>query len=140
MKKPIDITLTTIHVGDVRRVVTLALNQRDDAQDFLKELERTDSKKFTEINTRINAVSKYDTYENKLTFRNVGDGIFEFKRPGVRLYAFYDVLEGEEKLILCTNGGKKNKKQSSDISWAKTIKAQYLDAKNQPNTTIQLIE
>lgn len=130
--------MTTVHLGLARRVVTLAINQRDDAQVFLSKLKKTDTKKYDEINTRIYAVSQYHAYENKLTFRNVGDGVFEFKRPGVRLYAFYDEIDDEEHLILCTNGGKKNKQQSADIALAKKIKAEYLNAKKQPDTILKL--
>ncbi len=130
MKKPVEITLRTIHVGDVRRVVTLGIDQRDDAQDFLSDLKKTDLKKFEALNTRIETVSQYDTYENRITFRNVGDGVFEFKRPGIRLYAFYDQIDGEEHLILCTNGGKKNKKQSADIALAKKSKRPTSPPKN----------
>lgn len=84
-----------MHLGLARRVVTLAINQRDDAQAFLSKLKKTDTKK-------------------------------------------YDEIDDEEHLILCTNGGKKNKQQSADIALAKKIKAEYLNAKKQPDTILKL--
>ena len=138
MKQAIDITLQTLHVGESRRVVTLGIDHEDPAFDFLSKLKTDDSNKYDSIESRIKAISKYEHYENKITFRHVGDGIYEFKRPGVRLYAFYDEIEGLDHLILCTNGGKKNKRQNSDILKAKGIKKQYLLAKQLPDTILHL--
>lgn len=142
MKGGVDITLREIHRGDCRVVVTLGLNGDDPAHVFLLTLLRDDSKRFESIKTRIAAVSNYDHYENQITFRHVGDRIFEFKRPGIRLYAFYDEIEGLGHLILCTNGGKKNTKrgQQADIAFAKKCKATYLDAKLAPNTRLNYQE
>lgn len=105
-------------------------------------MHKDDSKKWDSIVTRITAVSNYEKYTNKITFNSVGDGMFEFKRPGLRLYAFYDEFGDEHQLILCTNGGTKNNKreQQSDIKRAKKIKASYLAVKEDPNTEITLQE
>ena len=142
MKSKIDIVLRTIHVGECRRVVTLGMDGKDEAREFLETLLHDDSKKWNAINTRITSVSNYHTYSNKITFNPVGDGIYEFKRPGIRLYAFYEELGDEHQLILCTNGGKKNtkKEQQKDIKRAKSIKADYLAAKSMPSTTFTLKE
>ena len=140
MKPRIDITLKTLHVGECRRVVTLAINGDDPAAEFLQKRLKDDVNRFKALKTRIKTISDYETYENQITFRHVGDGIFEFKRKGDRLYAFYDEIEGEEQLILCTNGGIKNtsKAQSIDIVIAKGRKAEYLAAKLEPSTTLYL--
>lgn len=140
MKPPVDITLRTLHVGECRRVVTLDINGRDLAAAYLKKLKKDDSKKWDSLNTRIAAVSNYLEYSNPHTFNPVGSGIYEFKRPGLRLYAFYDQIGDEHHLILCTNGGTKNtwKEQQSDIARAKSIKAEYEAAKLKKNTQFTL--
>lgn len=140
MKQDIDITLRTIHVGDCRRVVTLNIDGKDEAREFLENLRHDDAKKWHGINTRITTVSNYPTYSNKITFNHVGDGVFEFKRPGLRLYAFYDTIGDEHHLILCTNGGTKNtqKQQQADIRRAKKIKVRYEAAIKDPDTRITL--
>ncbi|MFP4358921.1 MAG: hypothetical protein ACLFSZ_10880, partial [Puniceicoccaceae bacterium] len=81
-------------------------------------------------------------YENDQIFNYLGDGIHEFKRPGLRLYAFYDKLGEEHRLILCTNGGKKNnkKQQQTDINRAKAIRRDYLAAKSNPNARFTINE
>lgn len=140
MKKPIDITLSTIHVGSARRVVTLAIDGKDLAYQFLSKLRKDDCNQWKFIKKRIIAVSEHDTFENRITFSYVGDGVFEFKRPGLRLYAFYDEVAGMDHLILCTNGGTKNnkKEQNKDIEKAISIKSRYFEAKQIATTTISL--
>lgn len=142
MKQKIDIVLTTLHIGTHRRVVTLGINGKDEAYSFLQKLYKDDSKQWDAINTRISAVAKHQHYSNPLTFNPVGGGIYEFKRPGIRLYAFYDEIEEEHHLIICTNGGKKNnkKEQQSDIKRAINIKAKYDEAKLVPQTNFTLKE
>ena len=131
MKKSVEIILTTIHVGDVRRVVTLGINQKDLADKFLTKLQKDDGRKWTQLNIRIERVSNHDRYEQDDIFNHVGDGLYEFKRPGLRLYAFYDSLGEDHQLILCTSGGTKNKKkeQNADIATAKRLKNKYFEAK-----------
>lgn len=92
--------------------------------------------------TRIAFVSNFPTYEHKENFKHVGDGIYEFKRPGLRLYAFYDEIGDERQLILCTNGGSKNtkKEQQADIARAKSLQQQYLTAKTTQSATFTLEE
>ncbi len=131
MKLNIDIVLQTIHLGNCYRVVTLGINGKDLSQKFLKKLKKDDSRKWKLLVDRIENVSNFDTYENNQIFNYLEDGIYEFKRQGLRLYAFYDKLGDEHQLILCTNGGTKNtkKEQQSDIARAQSIKQQYLVAK-----------
>jgi putative component of toxin-antitoxin plasmid stabilization module len=138
VKKPIEITLTNIHLGDKRRVVTLGMDGKDSANDFLKELIHNDRRKFDFLKKRIKTVSNYLEYENKLTFNHVGDNVYEFKRPGLRLYAFYDEIDGLGLLIICTNGGTKSKSQQRDIQNAKVLKKAYLNAKNLSDTIFNL--
>lgn len=142
MKNKFDITLRTLHVGDCRRVVTLDINGKDEASACLKKLHKDDRNKWDSINTRIATVSNYLQYSNSLTFKPVGGGIFEFKRPGLRLYAFYDEIGDEHQLIICTNGGTKNTKkgQQSDISRAEAMRKTYLAAKSNPNTQFRIKE
>lgn len=140
MKSKIDITLSTLHIGTCQRVVTLSLNGRDYAQDFLQKLHKDDYRKWRSIYARITSVANYDSYENQITFRHIEDGLFEFKRGGLRLYAFYHSLHDQSQLILCTNGGNKNtrKQQNSDIQRAQFIKQQFMDAILEPQTNITI--
>lgn len=138
MKKAIEIILTSIHIGGAREVVTLALDGKDPAQKYLSKLAKKDPNAFESLQTRIKAVAEHDRYENSQTFRDVGDGIFEFKRNSprlLRLYAFYDEIAGVGQLILCTNGGDKTS-QNQDILAAKCRKKEYLLARKRPDTIL----
>jgi hypothetical protein len=138
----IEITLSTLHVGSARRVVTLGLDGKDLAEDFLSRLLKSDPKGAESIKTRVQNVAEHDRYENEFTFRSVGDGVYEFKRPGLRLYAFYDEIPGlKPQLIIASNGGTRNtrKGQNADIAKAKQLKARYLEAKQRPHAKIRLI-
>lgn len=119
-------------------MVTLGLHGDDPAYDFLLKLLTDDVNRFESLKTRIQTVSNHDHYENRITFRHVGQGVYEFKRNGIRLYAFYDEIDGIDHLILCTNGGSKNtrKGQQRDINLAKQRKADYLAIKTSPGVTI----
>lgn len=113
MKKPVEITLASIHVGGAREVVTLALDGKSPAAKFLTQLQKKDKNAYKSLKTRIRTVAEYEHYENDESFRHVGDGVYEFKRNNprlLRLYAFYDEIDGIGRLILCTNGGDKTHK------------------------------
>jgi putative component of toxin-antitoxin plasmid stabilization module len=140
VKSPVEIVLETVHVGSARRVVTLGLDGKDLAREFLLELSKRNPRGFEFIRSRIRAVAEHDRFENQITFRSVGDGVFEFKRPGLRLYAFYDNLPGlEPQLIIAANGGQKNKAQQRDIKQAKLLRSRYLAERNKPDVKIRLI-
>jgi hypothetical protein len=141
VKNPLEVILTTIHVGSARRVVTLGLDGKDLAADFLTKLARSNRPGFQMLQARVKAVAEHEKFENQLTFRHVGDGLYEFKRPGLRLYAFYDQLPGlKPQLIIATNGGTKNTKkdQDSDIARAQAQKRRYELAKEVPGVKIRL--
>jgi hypothetical protein len=140
VKKPVEVILRTVHVGAARRVVTLGIQGKDPAREFLMELLQHDRNQFEFVQKRIQTISNYERYENQITFRHVSDGLFEFKRPGIRLYAFYDEIGEQQQLILCTNGGLKGKAQSRDIRLAHSLKAEYFRAKALPDTILRLIE
>lgn len=138
MKNTVEITLSLIHIGSSREVVTLGYNGQDRSDKFLNKLKKKDPIAYEAIETRIKTVAEYETYENDQTFRPVGEGVFEFKRNNpklIRLYAFYDTIDGIGQLILCTNGGDK-RQQSEDIKKAKEIKAQYYEAKERADTIL----
>ena len=138
----VEITLSTLHVGSARRVVTLGLDGKDLAEEFLTNLAKSNPRGCESIKIRIQNVAEYDRYENDLTFNDVGGGIYEFKRPGLRLYAFYDQIPGlKPQLIIATSGGTKNskKEQNGDIARAQVIHRRYLAAKALPNAKIKLI-
>lgn len=60
-------------------------------------------------------------YENEEIYRSIGDGIWEFKAPSVRLYSFND-----DKRIVLTHAGKKPTKVNADRDRAISIREQYL--------------
>jgi putative component of toxin-antitoxin plasmid stabilization module len=138
VKSAIEIHLRTLHLGDARQVVTLGIDGKDLARDFLLELFKHDCNRFKAVKTRIQSISNHLHYENKQTFRHVGEGVFEFKRPGIRLYAFYDEIDDHRALILCTNGGLKGKGQSKDISRAQSLKSAYFGAKSRSDTVLTI--
>lgn len=137
----VEITLTSIHLGSARRVVTLGLDGKDLAYDFLATLRKSNPRGAESLITRIQTIAEHDRFEHEFTFRSVRDGIFEFKRPGLRLYAFYDEIEGlDPQLIIATNGGTKNnkKEQQTDIARAKSLRNRYLAAKKISTTRFRL--
>ncbi len=140
MKSTFDIELNTLYIGERRRVATVGLHGKDEADRFIQKLIQTDPAKWAGIATRIKTISNYDRYENQSTYRSVGDGIFEFKRNGIRLYSFYDEIDGELQMILCTNGGGKGnkKEQQADIQKAKQVRKRYFELKARPDTHFRL--
>lgn len=98
-------------------MVTLGLNQKDRANDYLLKLQKDNIEGFRSIFNRLRAVSEHETFENKLTYRHVGDGIF------------------------AAIGGKKGnkKEQNADIKKANDLKDQYNIAKEQVTTTLEII-
>ncbi len=88
-------------------------------------------------------ITSVDPYRNKRKFNDVGDGIFEIKVPGIRLYCFKDNIDAlGTKFILATNGGTKNNKreQNSDIKRAAHLRVRYFAAKNLPGTQLNYIQ
>ena len=140
MNFPLEITLTTVHLGSARRVVTLGFAGKDLAGDFLTKLKKSNKSGFNGLRVRFAVVSESKHFTNPHAFKDLGDGLYEFKKDGLRLYAF---LEDDPKfsptLIIAANGGTKNtkKEQISDISRARKLKAQYEQAKT--CTEIELI-
>jgi hypothetical protein len=136
VKNQIDITLSILHHGNHHSVATLGIDGKDLAARFLKKLLHDDRNQWKSLKTRIITVSNYECYENNVTFKHLEDGIYEFKRPGLRLYAFYDTIENTDHLIICTNGGTKNTKkaQGEDIRRALERKQRYFEGKELPHT------
>jgi hypothetical protein len=71
VNKKLEIILTTLHVGKARRVVSLGMDGKDLAADYLADLARKDRKGYHSILSRMQAVAEYDRIENQLTFRHV---------------------------------------------------------------------
>lgn len=143
MKKSLDVTLTTIHLGSAKRVVTLGLDGKDPANEYLLKLGKGNTKGLQSILKRLEAIAEHESFENKVTYRHVGDQVFEVKtNTGLRFYTFPDeIAKFGKQLIIATSGGKKGnkKEQDADIARAKKIKKFYLAAKAEPTTTIKLI-
>lgn len=88
-------------------------------------------------------ITSVDPYRNPRKFNDVGDGIFEIKVPGIRLYCFKDQIDAlGTKFILATNGGTKNNKreQNSDIKRAALLRDRYFAAKKLPDTQLNYIQ
>lgn len=143
MKKPLEITLTTVQLGSVKRVVTLGFNGKDLANEYLLKLGKSNHQGLRSILNRLKAIAEHESIENQITYRHVGEQVFEVKTQcGLRFYTFPDELEGiGHQLIIATSGGKKGnkKEQNADIAKAKELREAYLAAKRQPSTTFNLI-
>ena len=140
MKSPLEITLRTIHLSEARRVVTLDFGKGSPADRFLARLKRSNRTGFAALQARIRSIAAHRNYQNPLTFKSLGDGLFEFKtrKSGLRLYAFYDEIPGiEPQLIIATSGGGKGT-QPADIRKARALRQRYLDAKALPDTLIEI--
>ncbi len=123
-------------------MVTLDLGNGSPADEFLETLHRSNREGFDALEARIRAIASHLRYQNPLTFKSLGQGLFEFKtkKSGLRLYAFYDEIAGlEPQLIIATSGGGKGR-QSSDIRQARDLRQRYLDAKLLPDTRIEIRE
>ena len=123
-------------------MVTLDLGNGSPADEFLETLHRSNREGFDALEARLRAIANHLRYQNPLTFKSLGQGLFEFKtkKTGLRLYAFYDEIPGlQPQLIIATSGGGKGK-QSSDIRQARDLRQRYLDAKLLPDTHIEIRE
>jgi hypothetical protein len=142
VKKSLEITLTTIHLGSVKRVVTLGIDGKDLAHEYLLKLGRSNQQGLQSILKRLKAIAEHESFENQITYRHVGEQIFEVKtKSGLRFYTFPDEVEGlGHQLIIATSGGKKanKKEQNADITKAKAIRKSYLSAK--PKASFNLIQ
>lgn len=143
MKKSLEITLTTIHLGSIKRVVTLGIDGKDLANDYLLKLGKGNLAGVSSIMKRLKMISEHESLENKITYRHVGEQVFEVKtKTGLRFYTFHDEIEGfGNQLIIATSGGKKGQKkeQGSDITKAKQLKKDYFKAKSLSSTQFNLI-
>jgi len=129
----VEITLKEIHLGSCRTVVTLQLGSDFQMENFLVSLIQSNPNAAKSLQTSMATITSLETYHNERKFKNVGDGIYEIKVPGIRVYCFKDEIDGlPAKLILATNGGTKNnkKEQNSDIKRAATLRSRYLAAKD----------
>lgn len=131
-----DISLETVYRGSIRHVVTLEIDGKSPARDYLEEIEKIQLKEFEKLSQRIEVVANTPVVRNKEIFNSEGDGIFAFKTSGgKRLYAFYD--EGQ-LLIACFGADKpKKKQQQKDIDKAREWKERYFKAKTS-NQTIKI--
>jgi putative component of toxin-antitoxin plasmid stabilization module len=130
----VEITLKEIHRGLCRTVVTLQLGGDSQLQNFLESLIQSNPNAAKSLQTSMATITALEIYSNERKFKKVGDGIYEIKVPGIRLYCFKDEIEGlPAKLIVATNGGTKNnkKEQNSDIKRAIGLKSRYLAAKKE---------
>lgn len=128
-----EITLKEIHRGPCRTVVALQLGGDSQLEDFLESLIQSNPNAAKSLQTSMATITSLENYHNDHKFKMVGDGIYEIKVPGIRLYCFKDEIEGlPAKLILATNGGTKNnkKEQNSDIKRAAGLRSRYLAAKD----------
>jgi hypothetical protein len=143
VNKPLEILLYTLHLGAYARIVALEISGKCEPLPFIRKLKQSNPIAYDSLFARFKAVAEREHYSNTLTFRSLGGGLYEFKTKstGIRLYAFYDQLEGHTpQLIIATNGGAKNtkKQQSRDIKKARGLMERYLEAKKSPGLTITI--
>jgi putative component of toxin-antitoxin plasmid stabilization module len=142
VKKSLDITLTTIHLGSERRVVTLMIGDDHSITTFLEDLERENQKAFKQLKAAIRVLSENRHYQNEYKFKNLRDGLYEIKtNSGARVYAFLDDHDGShQQLVIAASGGGKGK-QDSDIEKARAIRRNYLVLRDKGNVvpTLQLL-
>ena len=95
-------------------MVTLGIVGKDLASDYLLKLGKGNSQGVSSIMKRLEMISEHENIENKLTYRHVGEQVFEVKTTtGLRFYTFQDEIPGLGKqLIIATSGGKKSRKRS----------------------------
>ena len=149
LKNNLKITLTELHVGACSTIATMAFDEKDPATEFLEALQRSrprDAKKFKTI---FNTICAVENYINQGKFKNLGNGIYEIKIHGLRLYSFKDAsgdldeyTGNTNQLILTCCGGSKNTKgeQTRDIKKALELKRKYLNAKKQDDTELEYIQ
>ena len=136
MKKSVEIILETIHVGSVQRIVTLGIDGKDHAKDFLLELAQSNRTGLKAIRNRFHVIAELNDHENEHTFKRLknAQGLYEVKTNcGLGLYCFRD----GGAMIIAAFGGKKNG-QTRDIRKAEDLMAEYQKRKKQ-KATIQLI-
>lgn len=123
-------------------MVTLQLEADTQLADFLESLTASNPNAARSLQTSMATITSVEIYRNERKFKHVGDGVFEIKVPGIRLYCFRDEIEGlPSKLIIATNGGSKNtqREQNGDIRRATRLKEHYFAAKHSEATTLHYI-
>lgn|GEM_PF-1279337 len=143
------ITLTELHVGTCSTVTTIAFDEKDLAGDFLDSLEQSRPQDATKFQTAFSTICDVKNYSNDTKFKNLGDGIYEVKIWGKRLYCFKDTSGDFEEATGCSNhmimaccGGSKNakKEQNRDINKALGLKKKYFKAKGEDDTEFKYIK
>ena len=116
----------------------MAIDGKELAGEFLENLRKSRRKDAKKFQTAFSTICSVEHYSNKEKFRNIGNGIYETKINGLRLYGFKDTSGDFETasgssnhLILASNGGTKNtaREQQRDIKKAQDLRTQYFDAK-----------
>ena len=138
-----EIVLKEVHVGPCRAVVTLQMGGDAAAEEFLAALIASNPNAARSLQTSMATITSVDSYHNDRKFKRVGEGIYEIKVPGIRLYCFKERLEGQPaKLIIATNGGTKNtaREQDSDIRRATRIMERYFQLKSLEDTRLRYLK
>lgn len=116
----------------------MAIDSKNLATEFLEELLKSRPKDAKKFQTTFHTICAVKHYINSKKFKNLGNGIYETKINGLRLYCFKDTSGDFESatgssnhLILASNGGTKNttREQQRDIKKAQDLRTQYFDAK-----------
>lgn len=129
MKNSVDITLETLHVGSVQRIVTLGIDGKDHAKEFLLELSHHNRQGLKSIRNRFHVIAELNDYENEHTFKRLKNshGLYEVKTNcGLRLYCFRE----QGTMIIAAFGGKKNS-QNRDIRKAQDLMKEYQKLRKQ---------
>ena len=106
--------------GDKFKIYGLVINGNCEAEDFLSGLSDKEKSKITPL---LHYTANNGLLKNEQKFKNVGDGIFEFKGFQSRLFCFFD----KGKLVILSHGciKKRDKLDPFDIKKARQGKEEY---------------
>ena len=106
--------------GDKFKICGLIVNGTCEAEEFLKELSDKEKKKLIPL---LQYTANSCTATNEQKFKNIGEGIFEFKGFQSRLFCFFD----QGRIIILTHGciKKRDKLDPADIRKARSRKDDY---------------
>src|SRR6266704_224893 len=111
--------------GEKFKIYGLLINGACEADEYLKELSEKEKSKLIPL---LKYTADTGPVKNEQKFKNIGNGIFEFKGFQSRLFCFFD----EGRIIILTHGfiKKRDKLDSADIQKARSRKEDYFRKDN----------
>jgi len=120
------LSLQLLLEGDRHTICALTKGSRCEAVDFLDACAKSNPAGFAMLFALLERIADYGPPRNPEQFKNVGNGIYEIKAIGARLFCFYD--EASHAVIILTHGWKKGppREQNQQIKRALSLKEAYL--------------